>query len=329
MMNGLESNKIVFDDCDITNLKDPDYDRIKRAVETRGILIIPKQDTNPIHFSKIISKIWGIDNYRFMAWNPDGSSAKTGLESLMNKQMPNPNPGDYWGDDNFRENPDYQDTFNWPAHKQYPVQRVTGEKRNDKWTGIFQLGKLDWHCNLNQLHGADGVALQAIRGAENTPTLFMNTIPALYEMPDKLRKKIEGRYATYIYDYEKWGKVMSKEQHMVFKLAGKKPFKLWLIQENAGGTKGIYWHKYNHMQINDDPGHKLRDELEEYLFQPRYIYQHDWEVGDVIIMDQLLTQHKRVPEKDEVLEQRVLHRLSFRLTNRGNPRALAIANNIE
>ena len=49
MMNGLESNKIVFDDCDITNLKDPDYDRIKRAVETRGILIIPKQDTNPIN----------------------------------------------------------------------------------------------------------------------------------------------------------------------------------------------------------------------------------------------------------------------------------------
>ena len=139
MMNGLESNKIVFDDCDITNLKDPDYDRIKRAVETRGILIIPKQDTNPIHFSKIISKIWGIDNYRFMAWNPDGSSAKTGLESLMNKQMPNPNPGDYWGDDNFRENPDYPDPFNWPAHKQYPLQRVTGEKRNDKWTGIFQL----------------------------------------------------------------------------------------------------------------------------------------------------------------------------------------------
>ena len=85
-------NKIVFDDCDITNLTDPDYDRIKRGVETCGIVIIPKQDTNPIHFSKINSKIWGIDNYRFLAWNPDGSSAKTGLESLMNKQMPNRAP---------------------------------------------------------------------------------------------------------------------------------------------------------------------------------------------------------------------------------------------
>ena len=72
----------------------------------------------------------------------------------------------------------------------------------------------------------------------------------------------------------------------------------------------------------------LRDELEEYLFQDKYIYTHNWEVGDVIIMDQLLTQHKRVPEKDEVLENRVLHRLSFRLTNRGVQRALEVANRI-
>ena len=315
-------------DTDITNMVDPDYDRIKRAVESTGIILIKKQDINPIHFSKIVSKIWGIDNYRFMAWNPDGSSAKNAIASFTQKQMPNPNAGDYWGDDNFRDNEDYPDPFNWPQHKPYPVQRVTGEKVDGKWTGIFQLGKLDWHCNLNQLHGADGVALQAIRGCENTPTLFMNTIPALKEMPEDLRKKIEGRYATYIYDYEKWGKVMSKEQAMVFKLAGKKPFKLWLIQKNAGGTEGIYWHKFNHMQINDDEGHKLRDELEEYLFQDKYIYTHNWEVGDVIIMDQLLTQHKRVPEKDEVLENRVLHRLSFRLTNRGVPRALEVANRI-
>ena len=131
-MTGGSRNKIVFDDCDITNLTDPDYDRIKRGVETCGIVIIPRQNTNSIHFSKIISKIWGIDNYRFLLWNPDGSSARGLFDSMLQKPMPNPNPGDYWGDDNFKENSDYPDPFSWPAHKPYPVQRVTGEKRNDK-----------------------------------------------------------------------------------------------------------------------------------------------------------------------------------------------------
>ena len=128
-------------DTDITNMVDPDYDRIKRSVETDGIVLIKKQNTNPIHFSKIISKIWGIDNYRFLAWNTDGSSSKNAIAAFTQKQMPNPNAGDYWGHDDFRDNDDYPDPFNFPAHKTYPVQRVTGEKREGKWTGIFQLGK--------------------------------------------------------------------------------------------------------------------------------------------------------------------------------------------
>ena len=57
------STNIITLDTDITNMVDPDYDRIKRAVESVGIVLIKKQDINPIHFSKIVSKIWGIDNY--------------------------------------------------------------------------------------------------------------------------------------------------------------------------------------------------------------------------------------------------------------------------
>ena len=42
---------------------------------------------------------------------------------------------------------------------------------------------------------------------------------------------------------------------------------------------------------------------------------YEWEVGDIVLSDQLLTQHKRQDAWDEVLEKRLLHRVTFNLSN--------------
>ena len=55
--------------------------------------------------------------------------------------------------------------------------------------------------------------------------------------------------------------------------------------------------------------------LYDHMFQEQYVYEHNWEVGDIILMDQLITQHKREFVEPTLLEKRVLHRLTFMLNN--------------
>ena len=59
----------------------------------------------------------------------------------------------------------------------------------------------------------------------------------------------------------------------------------------------------------------IYDELYNHMFQEKYMYQHWWEVGDIVLMDQLLTLHKRDQNDPEILAKRVLHRITFRISN--------------
>jgi hypothetical protein len=51
-------------------------------------------------------------------------------------------------------------------------------------------------------------------------------------------------------------------------------------------------------------------------------------VGDIVLSDQLLTLHKRRQEVDQVFENRLLNRITFRITNTGKPPVLIERNNI-
>ena len=45
------------------------------------------------------------------------------------------------------------------------------------------------------------------------------------------------------------------------------------------------------------------------------MYTHMYEVGDIVLSDQLLSLHKRDQNDDETLSKRVLHRITFGLSN--------------
>ena len=45
------------------------------------------------------------------------------------------------------------------------------------------------------------------------------------------------------------------------------------------------------------------------------MYQHFYEVGDIVLCDQLLSLHKRDQNDPELLAKRALHRITYRLSN--------------
>ena len=288
----LHAGAIRIDDIDITALTDNQYEEIKKLLFKHLIVVIKTKETRAIYMTRIAAKIGEIENHPEMRWKEDGS----------------------W--DNFDINPhfrSYRDPFKYDENGKYPVQRVTGEKINGRNMGIFQGSLLDWHCNLNNIHYADGVALQGARDVDGTTTSWMNTSLALKEMPADLYEKIKGKYALYRYTPESWG-AEEDDYAIQFKEQARQSYAFWLEQINNAGIKGIYIHPFNSMQIQDDDG-TLYKELYNYLFQEKFIYHHHWNVGDIVLSDQLLTQHKRQPSSREILEKRVLHRVTFNLSN--------------
>ena len=44
------------------------------------------------------------------------------------------------------------------------------------------------------------------------------------------------------------------------------------------------------------------------------MYHHEWETGDIVLSDQLLTLHKRGTDDPEILSKRVLNRITFHIS---------------
>ena len=278
---------------DITNFTQEDSNYIRELLLKELIVVIREQDINTLNYARLIHEIGSISN-----WNQLKNSDFDGNICSM-----------------FTE---YPDIYNWDKSKFFPFQAVTGKKTKDgQFTGIFPLGKLDWHCNLNGPDRADGVALQGIKGVEGTRTSWMNTAIALAEMPDELYARVKGKYANFRYNFLKWSDVMDERQRQ-YMLKNQHEYKMWLEQENAGGVKGIYLYTNNDCEIEGDDG-SLFQELQDYFFQEKFLYHHDWKVGDIVLSDQLLTLHKRRQEVDQIFEQRLLNRITFRVSNTGDP----------
>jgi len=284
---------------DISSLTILETEKVKDCLHKNLILVIKNQSCDSYNYTKFIEGLGNVANYIQMIYNNDGTLANNPGE-----------PTDMWTN----------------AKNVYPVQRVTGKKVDGKRSGIFGSGVLDWHANLNGLNRADGVALQGYEHCKNTSTSFLNTNLAYLEMPDDLRNDIDNVYAEYEYAPEVWAKGLPDDQ--LNEMKGYRPdisnnnlntdkYKMWLIQQNVKGIKGLYFYTNNKCKIitNDNT---LYDRLHKHVFQEKYIYQHWWNPGDIVVTDQLLTLHKRDQNDPEILQRRVLHRITFRISNYDN-----------
>jgi alpha-ketoglutarate-dependent taurine dioxygenase len=283
-------NAVIIDKFDISTCSIRDIHAVKQLLHKHLVVVLKKQSTDPRLFARLIDNIGEIANTNHWLWDRFGNVVKTHVTV-----------------------PDYT---TWEDPDTYPMQRVSGMVKNGQSTGIFGTGKLDWHCNLNGPDRADGVALQSIEGVEGTVTSWLNTAQALNDMPNDLIEELSQTYAEYEYAPEIWAAGLPPQQLSAMKKNSNK-YKMWIIQENLGGTKGIYFYTLNKcvMVTNNN---NLQNTLKDFLFQEKYIYHHAWEVGDIVISDQLLSLHKRQQDDPAILSKRVLNRITFKISNYNN-----------
>lgn len=274
---------------DITTITEDQAKELYDILKQRLVVVLKNQKQCPGSFTKtvwLMSK--SVANWTQMKWDQYGNEI----------EVP-----DKFIDPTTFDNPEL-----------YPVQRVTGKKINNKHTGIFGTGTLDWHANLNGLDRADGVALQGVRDCENTSTLFLNTNLALRDLDLDIREKIKNLYAIYEYRPDVWAAGAPEYKHFAEHAKKDTSYKMWLLQKNIAGVEGLYFYTNNRCELVTQD-RELKQTLIDHLFQEKYIYEHMWKPGDIVFMDQLLTLHKRGTDDPEILSKRVLHRVTFKISN--------------
>tara|TARA_X000000950_G_scaffold248343_1_gene307324 strand:- start:5280 stop:6239 length:960 start_codon:yes stop_codon:yes gene_type:complete len=297
----LKNNVAVqIDDFDIRDITPENAKKINDITKDRTIVVIKRQDRTPANFVKFVKHLGPIANWTQFNFDPI-----TGEE----KYVPDPEKG-------------LIDPDEWPNPNTYPVQRVSQKKVDGKRTGIFATGILDWHANLNGLTRADGVALQGWTHCEQTSTTWLNTAKVYNDMPKDLLERCKNTFAEYEYSPEIWAPDLDPERHKLMQTKregignGSEPYRMWLVQKNIAGKTGIYFYTNNKCKIITDD-QKLYNDLYDFMFQDRYMYQHFYEIGDIVLSDQVLSLHKRDQNDPKLLEERVLHRITYRLSNIG------------
>jgi alpha-ketoglutarate-dependent taurine dioxygenase len=292
-------------DFKISEFSVDEASKVKETLHNNLIVVLKKQPTEPAYFTNFVKHIGPIANFTQFFWDP-----------ITGKQEYDP-----------RNAKTMIDPTTWPDPSSYPVQRVTGKKVDGNYSGIFGTGILDWHANLNGLTRADGVALQGYKDCEGTSTTWLNTAKVLEEMPADLLDRCKNVYCEYQYSPEVWASGLPKEQKK-YMLKNKSKYAMWLIQKNICGKKGIYFYTNNDCKICTKDA-TLYEDLKDFTFQEKFMYQHYYEIGDIVLSDQLLSLHKRDQNDPDILSKRILHRITFRISNAKDPEWIAKQNEIQ
>jgi taurine dioxygenase len=162
-------------------------------------------------------------------------------------------------------------------------------------------GEIQWHSDQSyMLNPATGALLYALElPPEGGATLWVDLSAAYAGLPDRLKRAVEGRRAIFSYvkrlaGYQGVDRVISEDAKrktppIVHPLVHTHPVTgrqaLYLDSTTTIGIDGM----------DDASGAALLDELYEFATRPEFVYQHHWQVGDVLLWDNGFTMHRREP----------------------------------
>lgn len=198
--------------------------------------------------------------------------------------------------------------------KDYPeLFLVTGKKVDGKKIGMFGDTELGWHSNGNSRHLIDKILISLYCVVEdiNTTLSVCHTSMPFYDLSEdeqeywksiKIRLKFKNNT---IYDLEEDDpelEFMSKNKGSIRNLVDKHPH-----------TGEYYFYFPYHFIIKAWEGKKSVDheeiieKLKPIIFRSKYQYHHIFKKGDLLLMDQFTSLHRRTPVLDN---NRLLWRLA-------------------
>ena len=194
------------------------------------------------------------------------------------------------------------------SQKHACVMLVSNIRENGQVIGALPDGEMHFHTDqCHQEVPAKATILYAMEiPGKGGDTLFANAYAAYEALPDDIKTKLAGRRA--LNAYEKDTTLRSDN----YENAGAHYWHPAVRTHPVTGRKALYINRLMTREIEGLP-RKESDELLEFLFdhqeQPRFVYEHVWRPGDVVMWDNRCTLHARTDFSAD--ERRLLRRVTI------------------
>jgi taurine dioxygenase len=197
--------------------------------------------------------------------------------------------------------------YHEPDHPE--VMILSNMKKDGKPIGLGDAGQ-GWHTDMSY---SKDIALANVLYALKVPvrngrplgdTQFRNMHAAYADLPDDIKKRVEGRTATH--DFIKfWDMMRAKPGSTRGPLTPeqrrqKPPVSQPIVQTHPITGRKILYCNPGYAMFIDGMDKAESDELLAYLFKhqekPEFFYAHKWTEGDVLMWDNIGTVHNAIPD---------------------------------
>jgi taurine dioxygenase len=147
-----------------------------------------------------------------------------------------------------------------------------------------------------------GIVLYAVElPPQGTSTWYANGALAAATLPDDLRREVEGRTATHALAAIATGDPGARTRdHRLPPEAPRHSHPVLRTHPRTG--ESVVFVTDLHIEAIDgvdaDASDRLVDALLHHLYQPAHVYEHRWELGDLVVWDNETLQHMRTDVRD-------------------------------
>lgn len=199
--------------------------------------------------------------------------------------------------------------FNRPYGRHPGVLLVSNIRKDGKPIGALPDGEMQFHTDQCYVENPPaGTMLYSIEvPSQGGNTMFANMYAAYDALPDEMKARLDSLRATHYYDPGS-DYVMRKGPPSAKALSWTHPL---IHRHPATGRKSLYVNRLMTYAIEGLPAAES-ESLLGFLFdhqeQRRFIYEHVWRPGDVVLWDNRCTLHARTDFSSE--ERRLLRRIT-------------------
>lgn len=190
--------------------------------------------------------------------------------------------------------------------------RVTGKKNENGEPGLFGFKEeLKWHANkVERANRRSMVWIYGAQGTKGSVTSFTNHILAYNDLPDDFKNEISELKSVYNYPLSKDERERMKQEKGISEHTPP------VVYTNVAGQTGIFlsWLHLDHfVGMSAEDSKKIAEKIEKFILSnSKYIYDHHWTDGDLLLSEQWLGLHKR--HAFEHMEQRIINRIETNFT---------------
>jgi taurine dioxygenase len=190
--------------------------------------------------------------------------------------------------------------------------------------GALGAGEAVWHTDMSYLDlPPDASMLYALEIPESGGnTWFCGMQAACDALPADLRRRIEGRRIKHDGTYNSGGYLRQGVAPTEDPLAAPGAWHPAILRHPANGRATLYLGRRRNSFIEGYPPAEsdgLLEALWAHATEPRFVYEHAWKLGDLVMWDNRSTMHRRDPFDGAA--RRIMHRTQIK----GSTRPVAFA----